>query len=262
MPLSSRPPSRRSAIAPFHAMDVLAAANALDAAGRRIMHMEIGEPGAPTPDIVREAARAALEGGRIRYTDALGWRPLRERIALHYRERYGVDVDPGRVVVTTGSSGGFNLAFLAAFDAGDRVAIATPGYPAYANILRALDLEVVELRTRAEDRHAITPALVEAAHAQKPLAGLIVAEPQMTEGDERLQPLFLERAVDERQPVTRQAFVENNAAGGRLDDHVDVLTNVGTHNVLVIVLERQVHQVAAPTQTDLRLCFDDTCIES
>ena len=174
---SSRPPSRRSAIAPFHAMDVLAAANALDAAGRRIMHMEIGEPGAPTPDVVREAARAALEGGRIRYTDALGWRPLRERIALHYRERYGVDVDPGRVVVTTGSSGGFNLAFLAAFDAGDRVAIATPGYPAYANILRALDLEVVELRTRAEDRHAITPALVEAAHAQKPLAGLIVASP-------------------------------------------------------------------------------------
>jgi aspartate/methionine/tyrosine aminotransferase len=170
-------PSRRSDVAPFLAMDVLSAANALEAAGRRILHMEVGEPGAATPRAVREAAIAALQGGRVGYTDALGWRPLRERIARHYGERHGVEVDPGRVAVTTGSSGGFNLAFLAAFDAGDRVAIASPGYPAYANILRALDLEVVELRTRTEDRHAITPALVEAAHREKPLAGLIVASP-------------------------------------------------------------------------------------
>lgn len=177
MPISLRPPSRRSAVAPFLAMDVLSAANALEAAGRRILHMEVGEPGAPTPRAIREAAIASLQGGRIAYTEALGWRPLRERIARHYGERHGIEVDPARVAVTTGSSGGFNLAFLAAFDAGDRVAIAAPGYPAYANILRALDLEVVELRTRAEDRHAITPELVEAAHSEKPLAGLIVASP-------------------------------------------------------------------------------------
>lgn len=177
MTIESRTPSRRSAVEPFHAMDVLAAANRLEAAGRRILHMEVGEPGAPTPQLVRDAAIAALQGGRIGYTDALGWRPLRERIARSYGETYGIDLDPGRVAVTTGSSAGFNLAFLAAFDAGERVAIASPGYPAYANILRALDLEVVELRTRAEDRHAITPALIEAAHREKPLAGLIVASP-------------------------------------------------------------------------------------
>ncbi|MCX5515202.1 1-aminocyclopropane-1-carboxylate deaminase [Kaistia algarum] len=187
-------PSRRSDVAPFLAMDVLSAANALEAAGRRILHMEVGEPGAATPRAVREAAIAALQGGRVGYTDALGWRPLRERIARHYGERHGVEVDPGRVAVTTGSSGGFNLAFLAAFDAGDRVAIASPGYPAYANILRALDLEVVELRTRTEDRHAITPALVEAAHREKPLAGLIVASPANPTGT-MMTPVALAKLI-------------------------------------------------------------------
>jgi len=173
----NRRPSRRGDVAPFLAMDVLSSANALEASGRSVLHMEVGEPGAAAPKLVREAARAALDGGRIGYTEALGWRPLRERIARHYGERYGVDIAPGRVAVTTGSSAGFNLAFLAAFDIGDRVAVASPGYPAYWNILRALGLEVVELHTRMEDRHAITPALIEAAHREKPLAGLIVASP-------------------------------------------------------------------------------------
>ena len=137
-PLSEAGASRRSAVAPFIAMDVKSAANALEAAGRRVLHLEIGEPGARTPERVRDAARAALDEERIGYTEALGWRLLRERIARHYGEHYGVEVPAGRVAITTGSSAGFNLAFLAAFDHGDRVAIASPGYPAYRNILGAL----------------------------------------------------------------------------------------------------------------------------
>ncbi|SHG07590.1 Aspartate/methionine/tyrosine aminotransferase [Kaistia soli DSM 19436] len=170
-------PSRRSAVAPFIAMDVKSAANALEAAGQRVLHMEIGEPGASTPRLVREAARAALDGGRLGYTEALGWRPLRERIARHYEELYGVTVPTSRIAVTTGSSAGFNLAFLAAFDHGDRVAIAAPGYPAYRNILAALGLHVVELPTSARDRHAVTPEMLERAHASGPLAGVLIASP-------------------------------------------------------------------------------------
>lgn len=176
-PSQSGAASRRSAIAPFLAMDVKSAANALEAAGRRVLHMEIGEPGAPTPHSVREAARRALDGERIGYTEALGWRPLRERIAAYYRAHHGLDLPAERIAVTTGSSAAFNLAFLAAFDPGDRVAIASPGYPAYRNILTALGLQVVELATSARDRHAITPEMLERAHAQGPLAGILVASP-------------------------------------------------------------------------------------
>ncbi len=170
-------PSRRSAVAPFIAMDVKSAANALEAEGRRVLHMEIGEPGASTPRSIRAAAHAALDEGRLGYTEALGWRPLRERIARHYADYYGVSVSPARIAVTTGSSAGFNLAFLAAFDHGDRVAIAAPGYPAYRNILAALGLHVVELPTAARDRHAVTPEMLEQAHASAPLAGVLIASP-------------------------------------------------------------------------------------
>ncbi len=107
-PLSEAGASRRSAVAPFIAMDVKSAANALEAAGRRVLHLEIGEPGARTPERVRDAARAALNEERIGYTEALGWRPLRERIARHYGEHYGVEIPAGRVAITTGSSAGFS----------------------------------------------------------------------------------------------------------------------------------------------------------
>jgi aspartate/methionine/tyrosine aminotransferase len=116
--------SLRSDVEPFLAMDVLAAAAELEAAGRSIIHMEVGQPGAPAPQAVLRAAAEVLKAGRLGYTEALGIRPLRERIARHYRETYGADVSPGRVMVTTGSSGGFNLAFLGAFDPGDRIAMA------------------------------------------------------------------------------------------------------------------------------------------
>src|SRR5687768_10681892 len=121
---------RTERVAPFLAMDVLAAAAAKERRGDSVIHMEVGQPSAPAPRQAREAARAALENGRIGYTEALGIAPLRERIARHYRDSYGLRLAPERVVVTTGSSAGFVLAFLSLFDPGQRVAITAPGYPA------------------------------------------------------------------------------------------------------------------------------------
>ncbi|MFY9833110.1 MAG: aminotransferase class I/II-fold pyridoxal phosphate-dependent enzyme, partial [Methylocystis sp.] len=122
-------PSRRAAVAPFMAMDVLRQARRLEQAGRQIIHMELGEPGAPAPLLVREAAAAALRDGRLGYGEAMGDAVLRERIARHYAEHYGVEVASDRVMVTTGSSSAFLLAFLAGFDAGARIGVVQPGYP-------------------------------------------------------------------------------------------------------------------------------------
>lgn len=169
--------SARSDVAPFIAMDVMRAAGEREAAGERIVHMEVGQPGAPAPLAVREAAAAALAAGRLGYTDALGRTELRQRIARHYAEAYGVAVAPSRVAVTTGSSAGFNLAFLAAFDAGERIALASPGYPAYRNIIAALGLEAVEIETSDRFRHALAPEQLRAAHAERPLSGVLVASP-------------------------------------------------------------------------------------
>jgi len=167
--------SRRGLIPPFIAMDVLAAANERAAAGHDVLHLEVGQPSTPAPSRVIAAARAALEGETLGYTDALGVPPLRQAIAAHYRVTYGVAIDPARVVVTTGSSGAFLLAFLAAFDPGDRVALAAPAYPAYRNILAALDLVPVELPAGPHERYQMTLELL--AALSPPPAGLIVASP-------------------------------------------------------------------------------------
>jgi aspartate/methionine/tyrosine aminotransferase len=169
--------SARSAVEPFLAMDVMAAAAELEAAGRHIIHMEVGQPGAPAPKPVLAAAAEALRGGRLAYTEALGVRALRERIARHYREAYGIEVPSARVMVTTGSSGGFNLIFLGAFDPGDRIALASPAYPAYRNILKALGLVGVEIEVGPDTRWALTAEHIERAHAEAPLAGVLVASP-------------------------------------------------------------------------------------
>ncbi|WP_306884952.1 pyridoxal phosphate-dependent aminotransferase [Amorphus orientalis] len=158
-------------------MDVLADATRLEAEGRKIVHMEVGQPAAPAPQPALDAAREVLSHGRIRYTEALGRLDLRERISRHYRDEYGVAVAPERIAVTTGSSAGFMLAFLAGFDAGHRIALPTPGYPAYRNILKAVDLEAVEIETTAATRWALTPELLAEAHRQKPLSGVLVASP-------------------------------------------------------------------------------------
>ena len=169
--------SRRSQIAPFIAMDVMAEAGARIRAGEDVVSLAVGEPGAPPPRAVREAVTAALAGGRVPYTDALGLPALRERIARHYRESYGVAVPASRIAVTTGSSGGFILSFLSMFDVGDRIAIPKPGYPAYRNILEALGLETVEIETAADTRFALDPARIEAAHREKPLKGVLIMSP-------------------------------------------------------------------------------------
>ncbi|MGJ0506338.1 MAG: pyridoxal phosphate-dependent aminotransferase [Methylocystis sp.] len=170
-------PSRRSGVAPFMAMEALREARALERAGRHIVHMELGEPGAPVPRRVREAAEAALDSGALGYGEALGDHALRARIAGHYRARYGVDVAPDRVIVTTGSSGGFMLALIVAFDPGARIAVTAPGYPAYANILSSLGLEAVPLPIGEATRFAPTAAMLEAAHREKPLDGALLMSP-------------------------------------------------------------------------------------
>jgi len=174
----------RGRVPPFIVMDVVREANRRQAAGESVLHLEVGQPGTPAPRAVLEAARRALEVERIGYTDATGVPPLRRRIAGHYREAYGVALEPERVLVTAGSSGGFLLAFLAAFEAGDRVALATPGYPAYRNILAALGIEPLLVPTEAGDRFQPTPELLERARraAGGRLDGLIVASPSNPAG--------------------------------------------------------------------------------
>ena len=173
---------RAARVAPFLAMDVMAAAAARARAGHSVIHMEVGQPSAPAPRTVIAAAQAALADGRIPYTEALGLPVLRERIARHYAETYGVEVTPERVVVTTGSSAGFVLAFSSLFDAGARIAVPQPGYPAYRNILAALDLVPEPMALRAADRFAPTGALLQAVQARAPLSGILVMSPANPSG--------------------------------------------------------------------------------
>lgn len=185
--------SRRGSVPAFIALEVLRDANVRAEAGASVLHLEIGQPSTPAPAAVIEAAKLALDTQQIGYTESLGLPALRRRIARHYRDFYGVEVDPERVVVTTGSSGAFLLGFLAAFDPGNRVALAAPGYPAYRNILLALDLVPVSLRTGPETRFQPTVELLDGLDA--PVDGLIVASPgnptgTMLSGDE------LERLCD------------------------------------------------------------------
>ncbi|WP_112664056.1 pyridoxal phosphate-dependent aminotransferase [Microvirga flavescens] len=173
---------RMERVSSFLAMDVLSAAAAKERRGDSVIHMEVGQPSAPAPRAVREAVKAALDLGRIGYTEALGIAPLRERIARHYRETYGVSIAPERVVVTTGSSAGFVLAFLSLFDAGQRVAITAPGYPAYRNILEALDIEPATIPLAKADGWIMTADAIEKAHAEKPLHGILAMSPANPSG--------------------------------------------------------------------------------
>ena len=169
--------SGRSDVPPFMVMDVMAAAARIEAEGGHVIHMEVGQPAAAAPKTAILAAHAALGGGRIDYTSALGIPSLRERISRHYREAYGLVVDAGRIVVSTGSSGDFILSFLAMFEPGDRVAVTVPGYPPYRHILTALGCEPVLIETSAENRHALTGEALLAAHRKTPLKGVLVGSP-------------------------------------------------------------------------------------
>ncbi|HET9902788.1 MAG TPA: aminotransferase class I/II-fold pyridoxal phosphate-dependent enzyme [Xanthobacteraceae bacterium] len=169
--------SARSEVPPFIVMDVMEAAARIEAAGGRVIHMEVGQPVAPAPATALAAAETALRTKRVAYTAALGIPSLRLRIARHYAETYKLEIDPDRVAVTTGSSGGFILAFLSLFEPGDRVAVASPGYPPYRHILSALGCTPVLIETCAETRWSLTPETLRAAHRSAPLRGVIVASP-------------------------------------------------------------------------------------
>lgn len=178
--MSTPPASRwaaasRADVPPFHVMDLLAAAQRRASEHGDLVNLVAGQPSTRAPADVRRAAAYALEHDLLGYSVALGVPPLREAIAAHHQRTHGISVSADDVIVTTGSSGGFLLAFLAAFEAGDRVAIARPGYPCYRNVLTALGCEVVELPTGPEDRFQPTVAMLEAL--DRPVQGLVVASP-------------------------------------------------------------------------------------
>lgn len=169
-------PSGRSNVPSFMVMDVVAAAARIEEAGGRVIHMEVGQPAAPAPGPALAAAAAALSGP-LKYTESLGIPSLRASIARHYRDTRQIEVPPDRIIVTTGSSAGFILAYLAAFNPGDRVAFAIPGYPPSRHILTALDCEPVLIETGADTRYALTGEALLAAHRKRPLQGVLIASP-------------------------------------------------------------------------------------
>lgn len=169
--------SQRSEVPSFIVMDVMQAAAEREALGRKVIHMEVGQPGTPAPHAALERVRQALGSDTLGYTLARGMPALRERIARHYRERYGVSVDPERVVVTTGSSAGFVLAFLSLFDVGARVALPSPGYPCYRHVLSALGQVPVPLVTDEAGRWMPTADQIDRAAREQRISGLIVASP-------------------------------------------------------------------------------------
>lgn len=172
--------AERGAISPFIVMDVMRAANQRAAQGDDVVHLEVGQPSGQAPSLVLDAAHAALRADPIGYTEAFGLPDLRERIAGHYRHAYGVSVDPARIAVTTGSSAGFLLAFLAAFAPGDRVAVAAPGYPAYRNILTALGIDCVLVPVGPASRYQLSVEVLEKVEGR--LDGVVVASPSNPTG--------------------------------------------------------------------------------
>jgi aspartate/methionine/tyrosine aminotransferase len=171
--------SRRAGIPPFYVMEVFKKAHARDLVSGDVIHLEVGQPSTPAPASVRDEASRLLLSARLGYTDAFGILPLRRRISQHYSDRHGVAIDPGRIAVTIGASGGMVLALLAAFDIGARVGITAPGYAAYRNIVTALGLELVDVRIGPGSRYVPTPEVLASAG---PLDGVIVASPSNPTG--------------------------------------------------------------------------------
>ena len=167
---------RAERIRPFHVMELLARAKALEAEGRNVVHMEVGEPDFPTPETVIAAAARELSRGRIHYTPALGLPQLREAIADYYKDRFGLDVDPGRIVVTPGSSTGLQLVMSALVDKGEEVLLTDPGYPCNRNFVHLVDAKPVGIAVDAASRYQPTPDRVAAAWSRRTRA-LVVATP-------------------------------------------------------------------------------------
>ena len=170
--------STRGAVDPFIVMDVMEAARQAEAAGRHIIHMEVGQPATPAPLGARNALRDSLNATAIGYTVALCLPELRGKISELYGEWYDVDLDPNRVIVTSGSSAGFLLSFTSLFDTGDRVGIGAPGYPSYRQILKALDLTAVDIPTSSANKFQPHPSDFE----DLSLNGLLIASPSNPTG--------------------------------------------------------------------------------
>lgn len=187
--------SKRGDIAAFLAMDVMREAGEIERAGGSVCHMEVGQPGTAAPKLVRDAAHAALDNELIGYTQALGNVDLRERIVRHYDETYEVKIEASQVVVTTGSSAGFVLAFLATLDAGDAVAITRPGYPCYREIIKALDLRAVELPVGFENGWMPSLEQVKEAIDGEGVKAMLLASPANPTGV-MLSPLRLKELSD------------------------------------------------------------------
>ena len=172
--------AKRSTVDAFRVMDVMRAAQDAEQAGRAVYHLEVGQPGTPAPLAAREAVKTALDSQTLGYTMALGIDELRRGISALYKEWYGAEVPASQIAVTQGASGAFALAFLTAFDEGDSVALATPGYPCYRNILNALGLNAVEIMTGPETHYQPTVEALSALSGS--IDGLIIASPSNPTG--------------------------------------------------------------------------------
>ena len=172
--------SNRSLIPPFIVMDVMRAANERAASGSDVLHLEVGQPSSPAPKKVIETAQFVLDDDKLGYTDALGISLLREKISGYYRDTYGVNPDPKRIVITSGSSGGLLLSFLSSFDVGDCVGMATPGYPAYKNMLKSLGVKVVEVPVDSKSHFQLKREVLD--KLSENLDGLIISSPSNPTG--------------------------------------------------------------------------------
>ncbi len=170
----------RGAIPPFMVMEVMRAAGEREAAGGEVLHLEVGQPSTSAPSGAIAMAKAALDADVLGYTEAFGLRELRAAISAHYKTFYGLDVPLERIIVTTGASGAFVLGYLAAFDPGDRIALALPGYPGYRHIATAVGLEPVPIEAGPETRFQPSVALLDAIEG--PIDGLVVASPSNPAG--------------------------------------------------------------------------------
>ena len=178
-----RPPSRRSAVPAFIVMDVISAAARKEAAGASVIHMEVGQPGTAAPAVAREAVKRFIDSDKLGYSEGLGRPALRARIAQHYKDWYGVDISPERVIVTTGSSAAFVLVFMALLDHGDSLLLPSPGYPCYRHILSSLGAGSDIIETGPATRWMPTPEQVDArAKANPDIVGMLVASPSNPTG--------------------------------------------------------------------------------
>ena len=171
-----RPAQRLADIEPFHVVELLTRARQLEAEGRDIIHMEVGEPDFPTPESISNAAIHAIQAGKTLYTEALGLPELRQAISQFYRQRYGVSVAASRIAITNGASGALNLAFAALTNPGDEWLLADPGYPCNRHILRTYEGRPVSIPVGPESNFQPTPIMLRQRWNEK-TAGLLVASP-------------------------------------------------------------------------------------